>query len=477
MGRGRSWVGEYRGLRLYQPGRARAARAGARRALRLSSCLRDLRTRLRAPGCRAGARRRGRAATCVPLHVLGRLQLRLPAGRIRARRVFAAAGKRSARRPMDGRRPRRGRAEARSRGDRARRACARRAGGRAPRFAALQPRVGAGRAARHRAHGRHAGVRRRRASSVEAAHMKLEDFLAQVPQGDLWVFGYGSLMWSPGFGYKQKRLARAYGYHRALCILSTRYRGTHRRPGLVVGLCRGGSCWGMAFLIDAAHVRVALTRLWNREMPRRVYEPRLVLVRLRGGRLVRALAFLADPGHPSYVRELDVQGRARELEQIGVRCEASPTPLFGAGAFAVKDPDARWIVFGLPEEIRGENGLPARLQHFVCATRRLPEMVKFYGDLGMIESDRVLEKDSLAACFLRSDPEHHSFAAFRAPESRPDHHCYETNGWLDIRDWGDRMGRLGIPLWWGPGRHGPGNNLFFMIEDPDGHKVEFSAEL
>ncbi len=75
--------------------------------------------------------------------------------------------------------------------------------------------------------------------------MKLEDFLAQVPQGDLWVFGYGSLMWSPGFGYKQKRLARAYGYHRALCILSTRYRGTHRRPGLVVGLCRGGSCWGM----------------------------------------------------------------------------------------------------------------------------------------------------------------------------------------------------------------------------------------
>src|SRR5207249_1191723 len=123
---------------------------------------------------------------------------------------------------------------------------------------------------------------------------------------------------------------------------------------------------------------------------------------------------------------------ARELEQIGVRCEASPTPLFGAGAFAVKDPDGRRIVFGLPEETCGENGLPARLQHFVCATSRLPEMVKFYGDLGMIESDRVLENDSLAACFLRSDPEHHSFAAFRAPESRPDHHCYETNGGLGL---------------------------------------------
>jgi len=72
----------------------------------------------------------GRAATGVPLHALGRLHLRLPAGRVRARRVFAAAGKRSAGRPMDGRRPRRGRAEARSRGDRAWRACARRAGGR-----------------------------------------------------------------------------------------------------------------------------------------------------------------------------------------------------------------------------------------------------------------------------------------------------------------------------------------------------------
>jgi hypothetical protein len=96
----------------------------------------------------------------------------------------------------------------------------------------------------------------------------------------------------------------------------------------------------------------------------------------------------------------------------------------------------------------------------------------------MIESDRVLEGSSdLSACFLRSDPEHHSFAAFRAPEARPDHHCYETNGWMDIRDWADRMGRLGIKLWWGPGRHGPGNNLFFMIEDPDGYKVEFSAEL
>ena len=157
--------------------------------------------------------------------------------------------------------------------------------------------------------------------------------------------------------------------------------------------------------------------------------------------------------------------------------EDFPSLLFAAGAFCVVDPDGRRIAFGLSQDSSEPAGLPARLQHFVCATQRLPEMREFYRSLGLVESDRVLEGKKLSAVFLRSDPEHHSFAAFRAPQSRADHHCYETNGWLDIRDWADRMASLRIPLWWGPGRHGPGNNLFFMIEDPDGHKVEFSAEL
>ena len=162
--------------------------------------------------------------------------------------------------------------------------------------------------------------------------------------------------------------------------------------------------------------------------------------------------------------------------------EPFSSPLFADGAFALTDPDGRRVVFGLPRAESPADGLPGRLQHFVCATQRLPEMLEFYRGLGMVESDRVIEGESpageaLAAVFLRSDPEHHVFAAFRAPESRPDHHCYETTGWLDIRDWADRMAALRIPLWWGPGRHGPGNNLFFMVEDPDGHKVEFSAEL
>jgi catechol 2,3-dioxygenase-like lactoylglutathione lyase family enzyme len=164
------------------------------------------------------------------------------------------------------------------------------------------------------------------------------------------------------------------------------------------------------------------------------------------------------------------------------KSESFSSPLLADGAFSVSDPDGRRVVFGIPLPVEETEGLPGRLQHFVCATERLPQMLEFYRGLGMAESDRVVEgenatNDGLSAVFLRSDPEHHVFAAFRAPQSRADHHCYETNGWLDIRDWADRMASLRIPLWWGPGRHGPGNNLFFMIEDPDGHKVEFSAEL
>jgi cation transport protein ChaC len=150
--------------------------------------------------------------------------------------------------------------------------------------------------------------------------MTLGEFTARLPKGDLWVFGYGSLMWSPCFDYTHKSAALAHGYHRALCILSTRYRGTRRKPGLVMGLCQGGSCWGMAYRIDAPRLRRALARLWYREMPRRVYKPRLIPVRLSSGRHVKALAFVADPDHPSYVRELDLHGRARLVAQgIGVR--------------------------------------------------------------------------------------------------------------------------------------------------------------
>ena len=150
--------------------------------------------------------------------------------------------------------------------------------------------------------------------------MQLTTFLERLPSRDLWVFGYGSLMWSPGFRYAEKSVGLLRGYHRALCILSVRYRGTAHRPGLVMGLCRGGSCWGMAFRIPAARVPRILAALWRREMIRRVYEARLVPVRIRRGLRVRALAFVADSEHPQFVRELDLHGRAQLVAQgVGQR--------------------------------------------------------------------------------------------------------------------------------------------------------------
>jgi cation transport protein ChaC len=150
--------------------------------------------------------------------------------------------------------------------------------------------------------------------------MELGQFRTALPRGDLWVFGYGSLMWSPGFAHRERSVGLLWGYHRALCILSTRYRGTHRRPGLVMGLCRGGSCWGMAFRVPAARVPSALAKLWNREMPRRVYKAKLVPVRISRGRKVRALAFIADPAHPQFARELDLRSRAQMVAQgVGER--------------------------------------------------------------------------------------------------------------------------------------------------------------
>ena len=179
----------------------------------------------------------------------------------------------------------------------------------------------------------------------------------------------------------------------------------------------------------------------------------------------------------------------RHVVRRGIELLASPSAVFAPGAFAVRDPDARLAVFGLPRAdlpVPMQAGLPAsqlpgRLQHVVVASSALPAMLRFYEeDLGFVVSDYVFEDDGGSeptAGFFRSDPEHHSFGVFRCPETRPDHHAYETTCWNDIRDWADHLATLDIKLWWGPGRHGPGNNLFFMIQDPQGYLVEISAEL
>jgi catechol 2,3-dioxygenase-like lactoylglutathione lyase family enzyme len=106
-------------------------------------------------------------------------------------------------------------------------------------------------------------------------------------------------------------------------------------------------------------------------------------------------------------------------------------------------------------------------------------MAQFYERvLGFTLSDKVVDEEgAMRTAFLRSGVEHHTFAVFQASENRLDHHCYEAGDWGLIRDWADYMTGWGIPIQWGPGRHGPGNNLFIFVHDADGNWVELSAEL
>jgi catechol 2,3-dioxygenase-like lactoylglutathione lyase family enzyme len=157
----------------------------------------------------------------------------------------------------------------------------------------------------------------------------------------------------------------------------------------------------------------------------------------------------------------------------------SPSPLFGPDAFAVRDPDGNCIVFGLGQPEAPRQGLRGPLQHLTLATRDPDAIEQFYvGTLGFATSDYVRDENGqVMACWMRSNHEHHTLACFRKSLPGIDHHSYEAGDWSVIKEWCDRMGDRRIPIMWGPGRHGPGNNLFIFIEDPDRNWIEISAEL
>ncbi|RZI91026.1 MAG: calcium transporter ChaC [Variovorax sp.] len=128
---------------------------------------------------------------------------------------------------------------------------------------------------------------------------------------DFWVFGYGSLIWRPEFDFAERRPAHVHGWHRALKMWSRVNRGTVDNPGLVFGLLSGGSCRGMAFRIPQADALETLGRLWLREMPTGVYDPRWLDCVTPGGR-VRALAFTLSRRSPNFTGELS-EARYREI--------------------------------------------------------------------------------------------------------------------------------------------------------------------
>jgi glutathione-specific gamma-glutamylcyclotransferase len=119
----------------------------------------------------------------------------------------------------------------------------------------------------------------------------LQRLRAQWPlHAERWVFGYASLIWRPEFDAAEHRSALVHGWHRALRMRSRVNRGTPQQPGLVFALLPGGACRGMVYRLRPANAEEELARLWAREMPTGVYDPRLVPCRTPQGPVV-ALAF------------------------------------------------------------------------------------------------------------------------------------------------------------------------------------------
>lgn len=132
------------------------------------------------------------------------------------------------------------------------------------------------------------------------------------PAGDLWVFGYGSLMWNPGFAHVRQAPARVFGHHRAFAMASVRHRGTPERPGLVLTLCPGGSCSGRAFLVARHDTQAAIAYLLDREIGTYAYRPAYMQIDMAGQR-AEALTFLPTPGAPQFKPGLSQSDQAQAI--------------------------------------------------------------------------------------------------------------------------------------------------------------------
>ncbi len=152
-----------------------------------------------------------------------------------------------------------------------------------------------------------------------------------MKDGGFWIFGYGSLMWRPGFAYEERAIGLVRGYRRALCVYSHVHRGTPEKPGLVLGLDRGGSCKGVAFRIREDHVDATLAYLREREQVTMVYREIILTARLVDGRAVRVVSYAVDRRHHQYAGALDLPALAHYVGQgVGV---SGPNPEYVRNTF------------------------------------------------------------------------------------------------------------------------------------------------
>jgi cation transport protein ChaC len=140
----------------------------------------------------------------------------------------------------------------------------------------------------------------------------VDETLAANPHGDVWVFGYGSLIWNPLLQYAEKRSAKIYGAHRSFCLWSRVNRGTPEAPGLVLGLDKGGACAGVVYRVERARAREEFLLMWRREMSTGAYIPTWIKTRTPLG-TVRSLCFVIDHRLPSYAGRLDPHAAAHTI--------------------------------------------------------------------------------------------------------------------------------------------------------------------
>lgn len=131
------------------------------------------------------------------------------------------------------------------------------------------------------------------------------------PNGERWVFGYGSLMWRPGFDFVEASAALLHGRRRAFCIYSVHHRGTYERPGLVLGLAPGGAVRGRAYRVAKEQWPDVYAYLCEREQPTETYIESRAMVSLPNGQRAQALVFLSDLKHPQWAGDLSLEAQAQ----------------------------------------------------------------------------------------------------------------------------------------------------------------------
>ena len=179
--------------------------------------------------------------------------------------------------------------------------------------------------------------------------------------------------------------------------------------------------------------------------------------------------------------EKNLIGFRKFLVMNQVSIKQFKSEIYKTGSFSIQDPDDNIICFGVlndNEKLYSE-GINGPLQHLTFTSENVEAFQNFYEKkLGFDVTDRVVKSDGkLATCFTTSNHEHHTIACFKSVKKGMDHHSYEAGEWNHIKTWCDHLASHDIQLMWGPGRHGPGNNLFIFIEDIDGNWIEISAEL